>query len=130
MITPEDLAGCQQDQLGAMWDRCVIRQPDSWLDEVLTEGAVAWTWQGQSEIPCRVAIDDTQPRATIIGGETVILTTLVVTMPVQVCPTEDQVVTILTGAIDPHLAGQRFDVKTSDPSTFLTARRVRCVRHT
>jgi hypothetical protein len=129
MITPDDLADCQEDQLSAMWDRCIIRQPDSWQDEILAEGTVAWKWLGHDEIPCRVAVDDTQPRTVVIGGETVMVTNIVVTVPVSICPTDGQVITILSSLADPHLAGSRFDVKKAEPSTFLTARRVRCMEH-
>lgn len=130
MITPDDIAACQADQLTAMWDRCVIRQADSWVGETLTEGVIAWQWDNADQIPCRVAADDTQPRLAVVGGETVINTTLIVTLPVAICPTENQVITVIAAAIDPGLAGRRFDVKTFDPSTFATARRVRCTEHT
>lgn len=129
MITPDDLAGCQDDQLSAMWDRCVIRQPDSWVGEVLSEGAVAWNWRGDDEIPCRIAVDDTQPDTVVAGGEPLTVVRLVVTLPTAICPFTDQVVTVLSSLVDPHLAGRRFDVTSSDVATFLTARRVHCIEH-
>lgn len=129
MITPDDIAACQADQLDAMWDRCTIRQPDSWTNEVLTEGAVAWQWNGGDEIPCRVAVDDTQPRTVVAGGQDLTVVRLVITLPVPVCPITDQVITVVSSLVDPTLAGRRFDVTSSDPSTYVTARRVHCIEH-
>mgnify|MGYP000914531404 CR=1 FL=1 len=129
MITPDDLADCQEDQLSAMWDRCIIRQPDSWQGEVLTEGPVAWSWLGHDEIPCRVAIDDTQPRLVAAGDQDLTVVRLVVTLPVAVCPTTNQVLTVVSSAQDPHMVGRRFDVTSSDVATFVTARRTHCIEH-
>ena len=127
MLTPEDIAGCQTDQLAALWDRCTIRQPDSWAGETRTEGAIGWTWLNDPLIPCRVATVNTQPATIPAGGETVMLTRIMVTLPPGVCPTEDQVITITTASIDGSLVGRRFVVRHAEPSTFLTARRVACV---
>lgn len=129
MITPADVAACQADQLSAMWDRCIIRHPDSWAGEVRTEGAIAWSYLGLDEIPCRVTVDNTQPRTVTVGGETMLVTSLIITLPVAVAPVEGQVITVLSAAMDPALVGGRFDVQGSDVSTFVTARRVRCIQH-
>lgn len=128
-LTAADIASCQADQLDSMWDTCIIRDPDTWVDEQLTEGAVAWTYLGQQEIPCRVAIDDTQPHGVVVGEQDLTVVRLIITMPTTVCPTTNQVVTIVSTVIDPHMAGHRFDVAYSDFATYLTARRVHCIDH-
>lgn len=129
MITPADIAACQDDQLSAMWDRCTIRNPDGWEGEVKVEGAIAWQWNGEDQIPCRIAVDNTQPRTVVIGGEAVMVTHLIVTLPVSIFPVENQIITVTSSVTDPSLAGAEFDVLAADPATFATARRVRCIRH-
>ena len=129
MITIDDLADCQADQLSAMWDRCIIREKDSWAGEVLTPGPVAWRYQAQDAIPCRVAPADNQATTIVAGDQDLTVTRLVVTLPVDVSPVTDQVITVTACVADPLLVGRRFDVTHSDFSTFLTARRTHCTEH-
>ena len=128
MITAQDLAMCQNTQLDAMLDRCVIRNADSWDGEVRVPGAVVWQWNGQDEIPCRIARENSaQPDTTTVGGEDVLVTRIVVTVPVAIQPIEGQVITVVSSLMDS--AGAVFDVVRADPGTFLTARRVHCIEH-
>lgn len=128
MLTTAELIEAQELQLAAMPDRCVIRDPDVWVGEALTEGPVAWTYLGQDEIPCRIAVDDTQSRIVVAGEQDLTVVRLVVTLPIPVCPTSKQVVTV-TASTDPALTGRRFDVTSSDVSTYVTARRTHCIEH-
>lgn len=129
MITPDDLAACQDDQLGAMWDRCIIRDADTYVGEVLTAGPVAWSYLGHDEIPCRVAVDDTQARIIPAGDQDLTVVRIIVTLPIVIVPVTNQVITIVSALIDPGLAGRRFDVTYNDFSTFITARRTHCIEH-
>lgn len=112
-----------------MIDRCEIRERDSWATETLQPGPIAHTYRGSDQIPCRVEVDARQPRTAVVGGETVTLTTLTVTMPLEVCPVEDQVVTIMSARIDQALVGRRYDVKVADAETYALERRVLIVEH-
>lgn len=118
---------CQNTQLDAMPDRCVIRNADSWDGEVRVPGTVGWRWNGQDEIPCRVARENSASDTTTVGGEDVLVTRIVVTVPVAIRPIEGQVITVVSSPMDS--VGAVFDVVRSDPGTFLTARRVHCIEH-
>lgn len=112
-----------------MVDRCEIREHDSWATETLQPGPVAWRYDGSDLIPCRVEVDARQPRTLIVGGETVTLTTLTVALPIEICPIEDQVITIMSARIDQGLVGRRYDVKVADAETYALERRVLIVEH-
>jgi len=110
-----------------MWDRCEIRGADSWVGETRQPGQIAWSYLGLDAIPCRVTVDGNQPRTAMVGGQEVTLSRLVVKLPLAVCPTEDQILTILSAATDPSLIGRRFDVGTADVATY--QRRVSCTEN-
>ena len=115
--------------LSMMTDRCIIREPDAWPDEVLTEGTVAWMYAGTEQLPCRIKTTDTMPQTVTVGGQTVPTLRLRVSLPIEIVPVKDQVVTIISAAADPALAGRRFDVQISEVGSQLTARRVWCQEH-
>ena len=110
-----------------MWDSCEIRAADSWVGETRQPGAIAWSYLGEDAIPCRVTVDGNQPRSAIIGGQEVTLSRLVVKLSLDVRPTENQVLTVLSAATDPSLVGRRFDVGTADVATY--QRRVSCTEN-
>lgn len=113
-----------------MTDTCEIREPDSWAGEIRQQGATAWTYQGKSQIPCRVKKSgEVQPRAAGVGGESVITVTLTVSVPITVCPVEGQVITMLGSIYDPSLVGRRFDVVAAGVGSQITARRLSCIEH-
>ena len=115
--------------LSMMTDRCIIREPDAWPDEVLTEGTVAWMYAGTEQLPCRIKTTDTMPQTVTVGGQTVPTLRLRVSLPIEIVPVKDQVVTIISAVSDPALAGRRFDVQISEVGSQLTARRVWCQEH-
>lgn len=112
-----------------MVDRCEIRARDSWATETLQPGPITHLYRGSGLIPCRVEVDARQPRTAVVGGEQVTLTTLSVALPLEVCPVEDEVVTIMSARIDQALIGRRFDVKVADVETYPLERRVLIVEH-
>ncbi len=100
----------QAEALTMMTDRCIIRDPGAWVDEVFTEGPVAWQYDGADEIPCRVKIDNTEPRTVVIGGQAVLLVRLQVSLPIDICPTEKQIITSSRPST-PRWQVASFDVK-------------------
>lgn len=115
--------------LSLMVDRCVIREPDSWAGEVLTEGDVAWQHAGSDEIPCRIRMDNTEPKTVVVGGEVQTIVRLTVSLPMDVCPVVDQIITVVSSVQDASLAGRRFDVLAAGVGSHVTARRVSCQEH-
>lgn len=124
-----NLAGHQRRARSRMLDRCEIREPDSWAGETVQEGVIAHTYRGGSQIPCRVRVDDTDPRTMVVGGETVTVTKLRVMLPLDVCPSVGQVITINAARIDSALAERRFDVDVADVGSQVIERRVLCSEH-
>ncbi len=112
-----------------MVDRCEIRERDSWADETQQPGPVAHQYDESDLIPCRIEVDARQPRTAVVGGETVTLTTLTVAVPLEVCPVENEVITIMSARIDQGLVGRRYDVKVADAETYALERRVLVVEH-
>lgn len=124
-----DLAGHRRRARSLMTDRCVIREPDAWIGEAFTEGPVAWRHEDEDEIPCRIKIDGYQPQETTVGGEGRQLMRLTVSLPVDICPTKDQVITVVVAKADLSLVGRRFDVLLGNIGSQITARRVSCLEH-
>lgn len=129
-----DLAGHRRRARTLMTDRCIIREPDSWIGETRTEGQIAWRHDDQIEIPCRVKIGENQQAGATtteatIGDEKVQLVRLTVSLPIDICPLENQVVTILSARCDPALVGRRFDVVSPIVGSQITARRISCLEH-
>lgn len=125
----EGLHDLRAEALSVMRDRCVIREPDAWAGETRTEGPIAWHYEGSDQIPCRVRVDDQQPRWDTVGGERTILLEIAILVPIDVCPTKNQVVTVVSAEHDPHTVGLRFDVVAASLRTHAAKRRVTCVEH-
>jgi hypothetical protein len=119
----------QSAALSRMTDRCIIREPDSWVGEVLTAGAVAWQYAGVDEIPCRIKMDNTEPKTVVVGGEVETIVRLTVALPLEVCPVVGQIITVVWSAQDPSLVGRMFDVLAAGVGSQVTARRVSCQEH-
>lgn len=115
---------------GFLLDRCVIREPDSWAGETLTEGGIAWQYGGLDEIPCRIQVDESQPLTTAVGGQEMQATRLIIALPIGIEPTDKQVITIAAATSDPSLVGLRYDVQAHESTTYTTDRRVRCTLRT
>lgn len=107
-----------------MTDRCTIREEDSWVSEQLSEGAVV-----ASGVPCRVKVDNTEPRTVVVGDEVTHITRLTVSMPMTYNPQVGQVITMTSSVFDGSLIGRRFDVLDSGSGSQVTARRVSCREH-
>lgn len=112
-----------------MTDTCEIHEPDLWAGEIRQQGARAWTYQGRNQIPCRVKASEMQPRSAGVGGEPVMSLTLSISLPMEVCPVEAQVITVLGSIYDPSLVGRRFDVVAAGVGSQITARRLSCIEH-
>lgn len=113
-----------------MVDVCEIRDPDSWATETLQPGPIAHLYQGSARIPCWVKVNvDSQPRTPIVGGETMLDTRITIVLPLDVCPDQDQVISVLAARVDQALVGRRYDVKSADVETFALERHVQCVEH-
>lgn len=119
----------QAAALSRMTDRCIIREADSWSGEVKTTGAIAWQYAGGDEIPCRVKMDNTEPKTVVVGGEVETIVRLTVSLPMDVCPVVGQIITVVSAAQDTSLAGREFDVLAAGVGSQVTARRVSCQEH-
>lgn len=108
--------------LSRMTERCIIREADSWPDEVLTPGAVAFTYAGSNEIPCRVKDQNVAPAIMVVGGEQRPAISITVCLPVELHPLAGQVITIVS-------SGRRLDVKAAEIGDQVVERRVRCEEH-
>ncbi len=114
--------------LSMMVDTCEIREPDSWVGETCAPGAVAWTYQGSTAIPCRVkkAGGDMSAGTSSAGNQDLTLTRVKISLPIDIDPLPGQVITI-TAAADATLTERRFVVDPAgEPGSLLTARRVVC----
>ena len=112
-----------------MVDVCEIRDPDSWATETLQPGPIAHLYQGSARIPCWVKVNVDSPRTPIVGGETMLDTRITIVLPLDVCPDQDQVISVLAARVDQALVGRRYDVKSADVETFALERHVQCVEH-
>lgn len=119
-----ELPRMRQAAESLMMDRCTIREADSWISEELTEGAVV-----AENVPCRIKVDNTEPRTVVVGGEVTHITRLTVSMPTTYRPLVGHVITVDSSVFDSSLPGRRFDVIDAEYGSQVTSRRMSCQEH-